>query len=66
MVFVQGKQEMLSVKTQFCYRTVYKNVPHVQRSGFQDIQDMNEPHLGCMFQHGRAYKRKKRQHLQKL
>jgi hypothetical protein len=44
---------------------VYNNVPHVQRSGFQDIQDMNEPHLGCMFQHGRVYKKKKRQHLQK-
>jgi hypothetical protein len=44
---------------------VYKNVPHVQRSGFLGIQDMNEPHLDCMFQPDRVYKRKKRQHLQK-
>jgi hypothetical protein len=41
---------------------VYSNVTHVQKSGFQGIQDMNELHLDCMFQHGRVYRRKKRQH----
>ena len=56
---------MLLAKTQLCCCMVYNNVPHGQRSGFLDIQDMNEFHLDCMFQHGRVYRRKKMQHLQK-
>jgi hypothetical protein len=45
---------------------VYNNVPHVLRSGFQGTQYMNELHLDCKFQHGRAYKKKKRQLLEKV
>jgi len=64
IVSVSGRWEMLLVRTQLYCCKVYKNVPHVQRSDSQDIQDMSEHHLGCKFLHDRVYMKRQRQHLQ--